>query len=427
MAHGVVWTTAGLLAAQAGTFICNIIAARILGREYFGALGILQSTALALGGILAAGLSVTSTRYVARYKAADPDRAGRILGLLGIVSLAASGTFALALVLFAPVLASRGLGAPELAPYLRICAIYVFFFSLSGYQSGALVGLGAFRRLARLNAMQGVIAVAATAVLSWRMGLAGAALAQATSMASLWLLSQWLLRSECRNLGIAIRYSDIWRERAAFSSFALPAVLSGIPAQIGIWGGSALLVRQHGGLSEMAIYSVANAYRLVVTFAPNVVNRVAAPVLCGSFVPGEARSFRRSLLGATLANTLAAAAVALGIVVAAGPLLALFGRQFSGARTAICVLMASAVVEAFAQSLFQALVSSGKMWGQAKAMALWSACLIGCAWQLAPLYGAAGLGAAYLAAWIVVTGYYAICARRALHTLAADVPGPGEL
>ena len=84
--RGVPWVLIGSVVSQGSTLLCGVIGARILGKNAFGQFGIVQSTALTVASVAGAGLGVTATRYVAELKHTDPNRAGRLVGLVSMVA-----------------------------------------------------------------------------------------------------------------------------------------------------------------------------------------------------------------------------------------------------------------------------------------------------------------------------------------------------
>ena len=72
----------------------------------FGAFSMTQSTVLTVANIAQFGLGYTVTKYAAEFRASDPAKVGRILGLCWIISLGAGIVAALGLFVAAPFLAA---------------------------------------------------------------------------------------------------------------------------------------------------------------------------------------------------------------------------------------------------------------------------------------------------------------------------------
>ena len=64
--------------------IASMVVARILGKNEFGELGMIQSTVGMLGVFAGFGLGLTATKHVAELKHSNPERTGRILSLCSV-------------------------------------------------------------------------------------------------------------------------------------------------------------------------------------------------------------------------------------------------------------------------------------------------------------------------------------------------------
>ncbi len=418
---GVVWSMAGAVAAQGSVFLSSIVTARILGHTGYGKLAILQNVFAMIGGFAAVGFGATSTKFVAELHHRDPERLGRILGLSALTTGLSGVAFAATIALGATP-AARLVGVVGLERQLAIGAVYILFFTANTYQIGALVGLGAFRELARIGVIQGIVMLAVTAAGASAFGLTGATTALGLASVSSWLQHGAVVRAKCRRHGIIVTYSGLGRELNLLARFAAPAALSGC---VGAFSGAAAILavaRQPSGVREMAAFGAANSIRLMVVFLPGLVSRVTTPLLCGLNADGRRSGFRQMLWRYLLANTAIAAGTA-ALVFALGPtVLRLFGREFVQARLTLGILLASSVAETVAGALFQTLYAHGRFWTQLAIASVWSAILVAVTWWWAPTHGAVALASGYLVAWLVSTTLYAAVTQ---HLLAQDA-APGR-
>jgi O-antigen/teichoic acid export membrane protein len=403
--RGVVWNILGSVVGQGGTFLSSVVLARVVGKQPFGRFALIQSTAIALTSLASLGLGVTATKYVSEYRDRQPDKAGRILGLSSVVALATSLCSAFGLMIFASALVPD----QTLVPGLRLSGICVFFITMNGYQMGALAGLEAFQRVAKINLLYGPAIVLFTWVLASLIGVPGGVLAQGLGAFVLWILYQVALNSECRAAKIRTTYRGIWQERAALIRFSIPATLSAISGSSAIWWCNLSLTR-NSGYSELALFSAANNLRLMVMFLPALIARVTAPILNNLLVNGDSQAYRRTFWEMIAVCAGVALLLAVVLAVAHQQILRLFGQEFVGSTALIVVLLSSVVVEVIASSLYQAIFSSGSLWRQAGINALWTGVLVALALSLIPRYGATGLAASYLAAWCGSTALYAYVA-----------------
>jgi len=380
-------------------FLGSIIAARLLGKELFGVLAVVQSTALASANMASLGLGVLATRYVSAYRTTDPARAGRILAFCSLTSTFAGLPFAFAPFLLPGLLPQLALAAPGTAKLLWLATIYVYFTTLNGFQLGALVGLEAFRKLAVINLRQAVISLVLTLLLTFALGVQGAVMSLAASAVVLWLAQHIALRQECRQQGIRIDYRRAFVERGILAGFVLPCTLSSVLANGAIWAGNLLVAHGPVGLKEMGIFQAAYAFRSLVLFVPGQVTRVASPMLANLWGAKEMAMYGRLFWSNLKISTLAAAATACGLLVAGPYVMRFFGREFSGGGLILATLAAAAVVEVVASSFYQVLLSHNRMWLQAMTSAVWSVTLVSVVCIAHDRAGALSLSAGYLAAW----------------------------
>ena len=86
-ALGMFWSLAGAVISRGFLLAASVACARFLGKDGFGALGMIQSTAGTFGIFAGLGLGSTAAKYVAEFRRQDPAKTGRIL------ALSASATF----------------------------------------------------------------------------------------------------------------------------------------------------------------------------------------------------------------------------------------------------------------------------------------------------------------------------------------------
>ena len=149
LARGTFWSIGGAIICKALTLASSVVLARILGKAGFGKFGLIIGTVATFQVLANLGLSATANKHVAEFRKTDPQRAGRILALSGLVSVVAGISLAVGLAVWAPQLAAGVLNAPELAGPLRIASLLIFFSAAGGTLVGALSGSKRSRRSPR--------------------------------------------------------------------------------------------------------------------------------------------------------------------------------------------------------------------------------------------------------------------------------------
>jgi O-antigen/teichoic acid export membrane protein len=393
LARGMFWSLAGSLISRGLGLVSAILVGRLLGKEAFGELGIIQSTVGTFGTLAGFGMGLTANKHIAELKRIDPARAGRILGLANASAWFSSGLMALALVVSAPWLATKTLAAPHLASLLQVGGLLLFLSGINGAQTGALAGFEAFKAIARINLISGVLTCPLMVAGAWNWGVAGAVWGLIGSHLANCLLCFAAIRVETARFQIRYAFSG-WRgEWNLFFGFSLPAILIEVLNGVVAWGASAVLVNQPGGYAEMGIYNA--AFR--VTQIPNAVLGMLVapiiPVLSESFRTSDHHSHRRTLRLFLLMSTLAIVPVSL--LQAAAPELTLlpFGPEYQRRPLIVSWLMFYAVLVSLGSCVGYVLVTAGRVWLTWLISFEFAACQALFALLLVPRYGAEGYAA----------------------------------
>jgi O-antigen/teichoic acid export membrane protein len=363
----------------------------------------IQSTVGMLGIFAGLGLGVTATKYVAEFRSRDPERAGRIIALSCAVAIVSGGLLALFLLIYAPALAVKTLNAPKLAGELRIASVLLFFNALNGSQTGALVGFEAFRAIARINLVRGLIAfpVTVVAVLLWR--LPGAVWALVVTAAVACFLSQVSLRGHCTALGISTRLLSGWAERRVLWTFSAPALLAGALAGPAIWTASTMLVNQPGGYAEMGVFSAASQWRTAIAFIPGVLAQFALPLLSNLSADRDESRYGRALRWNLILTAAAATAVVIPVALAAPIIMRLYGRGFQQGWLVLGLSAPAAAISCVNGVAGTAILSAGSAWTVFAFNAAWAAVFLAACYWLVPTHLALGLAASLLAACLAQT------------------------
>ena len=416
-ARGAVWSLIGTVASQGLALAASVVTARLLGKSGFGELGMINSTVGVFGMLAGLGLGLTTTKYVAEFRSRDPERAGRIVGLTSLIALSSGGLIAIAILAFAPLLSTRVLNAPHLAPELRIGALLLLIYVLNGIQTGALSGLEAFKEIAKAKFLRGTASfpLIVAGVILWR--LPGAVWGLVITAALGWLFNSLFLRKECRGAGIRLHFNGIWREGSILWRFSLPAVLADVAAGPAIWAANAILANQTNGYSELGLFSAADQWRNALMFLPNILLQVALPIL--SSLDIESSDSDRSQFARTFEIT---QTLTLGVVLPLGVLLICFsdlvmsfyGAQFSRGVPSLIGVALTVMIMGVSAATGPAIQASGRMWIGFTVNLVWGIVMLGLVWSFAPRRGANALAYAPAAAYVVLAILTFLILRREL-------------
>ncbi len=411
-AAGVFWSLAGAVISRGFMLAASVVCARVLGKEGFGALGMILSTAGMFGIFAGLGLGLTATKYVSEFRRRDPIRAGRILAFSACAAYISASAMTALLILLASPLAQYVLASKELGKPLAIGSGLVFFGAVNGAQIGALAGFEAFKSIARVNVFSGIAAFPLVALGVWQGGLEGAIWGSVAALAINWVLNHRALAQECAVANISYQFASCRKEIGILHRFTLPAFLSSVAVGPAIWACNALLVRQPEGYAQLGLYAAADKWRLLILFVPVSVFNMVVPVLSNMYGEGDAAGFKKVFRGHLRLNAGLALFAALLIASFANPIMAVYGNSFRRGRVVLIVLALSSCFEILNTTLGQPLIASHKMWLRFAFDLVLVAVLLGLAWALVPRWGALGLAISYGIAFACVSLGLAVCSRR---------------
>lgn len=402
LAHGAFWSLAGTALSRLLALAASMVTARVLGKAVYGEFGILSSTVLTFQTFASLGLAMTATRYVAELRATDPVRAGRVLGLSRALSTG-SGLLAAGLLwIFAPWLATRTLGAPQLAGPLRVAGLALLFTTMSGAEQGALAGFEAFRWITWLNVWSGLIGVPLAVVGVWRWGLYGAIWATVATSAVQWVLTGVAVRRRAAEARIAVDLRGVWQEHSILWTFSLPALAQGIMVSPVTWAATAILVNQPGGFLEMGAYSAANQWYAAVLFLPTALGAAVLPVLTERIGQTDQAGARKVLRVAVGMNAAVVVPIVLVGSVASPWIMGMYGPSFGAAWPTLVVVLVTAGVVAVLNPVGSLLAAANRVWLGFWMNTGWAVVLLGTT-VLLVRSGAIGVAVARLIAYGVHT------------------------
>jgi len=337
LARGVTWSTAGSVVCQGSSLVTAIVVARLVGMEAFGRFVLVQSTALMLQGVGGLGLGPATTRLVARLRSRDPQRTGRVIGFSLLFTLV-SGCVLACLVLAMPVSVIRStLRTDTLDGTMRMAGIIAFCEMLNRIQADVLIGLESFARMAGVYFVRGVLTLSLATLGAIAFGLPGAVAALAVASLFTCMVSQVIVRRECKGRGIALTFRGAGSEVGILGT-SLFVTGSTLTLVVATWILCVCLARQANGLAEVAIFNAADRWRTAMLFLPSLLAQVSLPLFAHTLAQGHGPAYRRLLIG-TSCTVLAATAIPAGILILLGPqVMAGYGDAFAQGKPVLVLL-----------------------------------------------------------------------------------------
>lgn len=400
LVRGVFWSVAGTVISRGLMLVATVVVARLLGKTGYGELGMVQSTVGMLGTFAGFGLGLTATKYVAEYRSAEPARAGRIIGLSGLIAMATGGVMATGLALFAPWLAEHTIKAPHLASVLRISALILFFSALNGAQIGALSGLEAFKTIAKVNLLAGLFSFPILICGAYFGGISGVAWALVVNLCLNWFLNHFALRTEARRHRVPVSFKHCNQEFSILWAFSIPAVLAGAMVGPVVWVCNTILVNQKGGYAALGSYSAAFLISVFISTVNSMIGQAFLPV-CSSTLESAGKRFEYINIVFQWAVGIACA---LPFICLPELYAIFFGKAYfsQDMLRSVVLVSFSSIIVAHRQGIARNFVAKNFLWWSFFGNASWGGSAIICSYLLCR-YGSQGIAASFAIAYTLNT------------------------
>lgn len=427
LARGSAWSLAGSAAFRILILVGMILVARILGREAFGAFGLVQATLGVVGIFAGIGFGGTATRFVAQYATSDPARAGRIIGLVFGSSVATIVIASILLIAFSGVIARQVLHEPGLQSALGWGAILMAASAIRGIQNGVWAALERFDVIAKLNLAEGAFSVVGMVGLAALLGVEGAVLGLALGGGLVAVISRVLVLRELRSRAIPVRYRGSFAERRILVSYTLPNLLANVVATPVLWLAMTFVAADSEGLAGLGLYNAAYQWHGPLVFIPIVLMSVSIPSMVQAWEAGRTAQFRAIALwlgGLVVAVTLPFALIGAAL----SPwIMSLYGPDFSGGGLILILLLAAAPLHAIAKIASTALLGMHRAWPLLMVNVAWGVTLVGLTLLLLPGLGVLALAIAFLSAYAVLAGLTSTLVAIGSRSRILSAPAAGSL
>ena len=227
LARGAFWSLAGSFISRGLGLLAAILVGRMLGKDDYGALGIIQNTIGMFGTLAGFGMGFTANKHVAEFKldrsrTSRPDHRSRQRP--GVADQWSDGGGSLRGRALA-CCAHAGRAAPgRIAPPRRVVVAARWDQRRPNRRA---FRLRKFRAIARINLISGLLSFPLMLIGAWRWGLAGVVWALIIVQLLNCLLCYQAVRIETERFRIPIRLKHTAEDRRLFWTFSMPAVLTG--------------------------------------------------------------------------------------------------------------------------------------------------------------------------------------------------------
>lgn len=398
--YGLFWNLLSAVSSQGFPIIAAIITARLLGTTGYGQLGIINSSITLFSTFAGLGLGITATRYIAQFHQTDPERTGRIIGLTNTFGAISGTIMCIILFIIAPWLATNMLAAPELTTELRIVSILLIFNTLIGIQSGTISGFGAFKNLARISIVQGVVASFLTITGVYFFGLMGAVVALVINSAVNLILYRISIKNLVKEFKIKIDYLKSWEEKNIVWELSLPSMLSGVMVGPVVWIANIIIVNNPGGYAQLGLFNAADQWRSALNFLPIVIGGVLLPMVSAN-INKENKALETVNV---LASWVMVIIIALPLISFPEIIALFYGQDYSSTvfLQSISLMMLVSCMLSYKDGISRKLVAKNLMWWGFLSNMVWGLSFLGLIMILKNL-GSLGLALSYIISYGINT------------------------
>jgi O-antigen/teichoic acid export membrane protein len=418
LAKSAFWNSLGIVAGRSLAIPVGMILGRLMGRQLYGELGIILVSIELFGTFAGVGLGMTATKHIAEFREKDFEKTSRIIGLATILTIVFGVVLAVLLFSLSLKIAVSFLAAPHLAYALRISAVLLLLNVIDGTQAGSLAGFEAFRTLARLRLLKGILEAPCMILGYFVDGLPGVLWGLVLARLISCGVMQFALSRHATEQGTPVVFQGVWQEFPIVRQFSLPAFASGALVGPVNWVCAAFLVNQPHGYVEMGAYSAANQWFNFIAFIPVAVGAGTLPILSERLANRDIKSSREVLRLILMVTVIVALPVCLILSALSEPIMALYGRNYEDSWSTLVVILWTGAIFATLTPVGQVLAASGRMWIACGMNLAWAVIYIGMS-LLFVHWGALGLASARLVAYILHSAW--TCAF-AFRLLAANPP-----
>jgi O-antigen/teichoic acid export membrane protein len=179
---------------------------------------------------------------------------------------------------------------------------------------------------------------------------------------------------------------------------SLPTTLGGLIIPAVLWFGNTILIKSPAGYDAMAVYDVLCQWKIAALFVPNILGRIALPMLSNLNVSDDKTDYFKIVKINLWLNGLAALVVALVLSLFSKLILSTYGVGFSSYVVPFVIIMAATVFSAVTAVVYQVILSKNKAWFSCGFSLLWSAVFLTLVYYFVYLqnFGVLGMSISFL-------------------------------
>lgn len=388
---GTFWLTLGSILSRGLLSLASLLLARMLTISEFGEFGMIKSTIDNFLIFASLGVGLTTTKYVSEFKDQQKSKAGSLLGASISLVLILSTIVAIIILSFSGIVAIKFLNNPGLQTPLIIGGFTLVFIALNGTQTGALLGLQAFKINSVSNIIQGSLIFLGLCIGGYMAGVKGALVGNLVGLVIASVVFQSMLSKEAGKQAVKVDIRNWKTNIKLIASFAIPASLSTIIIAPAIWLQNVMLVNEKNGFHALGIYSGIIIFSTAIQMFNGAIGNVLLPIFLSKSEEKSAKKEFFNYFGSWIISIV----LALPFIVFPELVTIVLGKKFDNAQTSM-ILTASIISTLIVTNrggVARDLIMKNKMWLSVFSMGQWAITSL-LIFSYLKQYGALGLAAA---------------------------------
>jgi EPS I polysaccharide export inner membrane protein EpsE len=378
LAADVVWAFAASFINRIASLSGAILIARLVGKEGFGEIAVVQNAVAGLSVLTGLGISAAATKYVAEFKFTDKKRLADVSSIATCIAGISGMAGGIALGLFSGWFSKSILENPTLATPLMLTAPSLALNTVVATQNAIIAGYQGFRGLTLIALQTSLIGVPLSLALSMQYGVPGYIVSTVVASG----LNFYLCRRQIRYLEQVnevpkTQIVDAVKEIRMLLRNATPNLLSGLLVVPVMWACTIVVTRGDNGLVEMANFNAANQWFVAILFIPGAVGQALLPALTIRLIANGKSEARRLLIKGVSINVILAAPASILLIICSQTVVGLYGADFKAAEKTLQIVALTTIFAAAQAPVGQIIVAKGRMWQALVLNTIWAITFVG--------------------------------------------------
>lgn len=357
LANDSLWAIFGNVLGKGLSLISAIWIARILGKDIYGEFGFVTTTMLSVAIFCTFGLGYTSTKYIAENKRKNPEILAAIVKISEIISISLAGIGTLLILVFSEFLSTEIFNQPQLSNLLRLTAIYILFNTVVRTQIGILAGFNAFKGLAKINTVTGIISIIVNVFLAYTYGLTGILIGTVLVQVVNYILNKILIAKHLKPYKKYYFFDKVLLTELI--KFSFPVALQEAVYAVLTWLYGLLLVK-YSTFGEVGLSSAAVYWNALILFIPGILRNVVLSHL--SEASHDVVRHNRILKIILLFNLGVTLFFSIMVYIFSDYIVSLYGINFTGLKNVLTISVFTTIFVSMSNVYAQAYMSEGKNW-----------------------------------------------------------------